>query len=107
VALVALAIVACRTPPPEPIAFAERALVVENRTADSWDNVEIWVNDHYRVTKPRMLPGERFSVPLNAFVAGFGQRFDPGRQAVHGVEVTASVPGGQPVKLVWGKGRRR
>jgi hypothetical protein len=40
-------------------------------------------------------------------VAGFGQRFDPVRQAVQGVEVTASTTDGAPVKLVLGKGRRR
>jgi hypothetical protein len=98
---------ACRTPPPEPITFADKAVIVENITPDEWQNVEVWVNDHYRVTRSRMAPGERFSVPLSAFVAGFGQRFDPVRQGVRGVEVTATGPGGRPVKLDWGTGRRR
>jgi hypothetical protein len=98
---------ACRTPPAEPITFADKAVVVENATADEWQNVEVWVNDHYRVTRSRMVPGERFSIPLSAFVAGFGQRFDPVRQGVRGVEVTAAGPGGRPVKLDWGTGRRR
>ena len=75
--------------------------------ADEWQNVEVWLNDHYRVTKSRMPPGERFSIPLSAFVAGFGQRFDAARQPIRGVEVTASAAGGRPVKLVWGTGRRR
>lgn len=97
----------CRTPPPEPITFVERAIVVENRTGEEWQNVEIWLNDHYRVTKSRMAPGERFAIPLNAFVAGFGQRFDPARQSIRGVEVTAKAEGDRPVKVVWGTGRRR
>jgi opacity protein-like surface antigen len=97
----------CRKPPPEPIAFEGRAIVVENLTADEWQNVEVWLNDHYRVTKSRMPPGERFSIPLSAFVAGFGQRFDARRQPIRGVEVTATARDGRPVKLVWGTGRRR
>ena len=103
----AVASLACRTPPPEPITFQDRAIVVENQTADEWQNVEVWLNDHYRVTKSRMPPGERFSIPLSAFVAGFGQRFDAARQPIRGVEVSASAPGGRPVRLVWGTGRRR
>jgi hypothetical protein len=102
-----LGVPGCGTPPPEPISFEGRAIVVTNLTADEWQNVEVWLNDHYRVTKSRMPPGERFSIPLSAFVAGFGQRFDPARQPFRGVEVTASAPGGRAVKLVWGTGRRR
>jgi hypothetical protein len=103
----ALAVSSCRKPPPEPITFQDRSLVVENLTADEWQNVEVWLNDHYRVTKSRMPPGERFSIPFSAFVAGFGQRFDAARQSIRGVEVTASVAGGRPIRLVWGTGRRR
>ena len=97
----------CRDEPPEPITFVDRAIVVQNLTADEWQNVEIWLNNHYRVTKSRMPPGERFSVPFSAFVAGFGQRFDAARQPIRGVEVNAAGPGGSKVRLVWGEGRRR
>lgn len=109
----AAGIAACRTERPDPIAIKGAVLTVENQTEVEWRNVEIWVNDHYRVTKPRMPPGERFSVPLTAFVEGFGRRFDPRRQAVRGIEVTAeahdpaSSAGGWPIRLVWGTGRRR
>jgi hypothetical protein len=107
-ALVAgLADSACRRIPPEPITFTGRAVVVENLTTDEWQNVEVWLNDHYRVTKSRMPPGELFSIPLSAFVAGFGQRFDAARQPIRGIEVAAAAPGGRAVKLVWGTGRRR
>jgi hypothetical protein len=106
-AMAVLALSSCRKPPPEPITFEGRAIIVENLTADEWQHVEVWLNDHYRVTKSRMPPGERFVIPLSAFVAGFGQRFDAGRQPIRGVEVDATAPGGQPVRLVWGTGRRR
>jgi len=106
-ALTGLVSAACGAPPPGPITIGERALTVENQSADDWQSVEVWVNDHYRVTKSRMPSGERFAIPLTAFVAGFGQRFDPARQAVQGIEVTASTKDGTPVKLVLGRGRRR
>ena len=101
------AVSACRSVPPEPITFTDRAIVVENLTTDEWQNVEVWLNDHYRVTKSRMPPGERFSIPFSAFVAGFGQRFEAAKQPIRGVEVAATAPGGRAVKLVWGTGRRR
>lgn len=97
---------ACREKP-DPIQIQQRALVVENQTGAAWANVEVWVNDHYRVTRTRMEPGERFAIPLDTFVAGFGQRFDAARQSLTGVEVTATGDDGRPVTLTWGKGRRR
>lgn len=110
VAGLAVAAMMCRTGsngPPRDIVVEGNALTVVNNSAAVWDNVEIWLNDHYHVTRSRMLPGERFSVPLNAFVAGFGQRFVPGRQVVKGIEVTGMAAGGTPVRLTWGEGRRR
>jgi hypothetical protein len=105
---VALALLsACGSEPPRPITFTGSQVTVENQTPDEWRDVEIWVNDHYRVTRASMPPGERFAVPLDAFVAGFGQRFNPKRQVVQGVEVTAKTGRGAPVRIVWGQGRRQ
>jgi len=98
---------ACSSQAPPPIRVEARALTVENQSRETWENVEIWLNDHYRATRSRMPAGERFTVPLDAFVAGFGQRFVPGRQVVKGIEVTATSRSGQAVRLVWGEGRRR
>jgi hypothetical protein len=103
----ALMLQSCSGEPPKAIIVDARAITVVNHSQESWENVEIWLNDHYRVTRPRMRAGERFGVPLNAFVAGFGQRFVPGRQVVRGVEVTATTAKGQAVRLVFGEGRRR
>lgn len=98
---------ACTPEPPEAIHIDGRVMTVTNTSHDVWLNVEVWLNDHYRVTKPRMPPGERLGIPLDAFVAGFGQRFNAARQVVQGIEVTATTAGGRPVRLVWGRGRRR
>jgi hypothetical protein len=104
---IALVMTACSSERPRDIIVDARAITVVNHSQESWENVEIWLNDHYRVTRSRMGAGERFGVPLNAFVAGFGQRFVPGRQVVKGIEVTATTAKGQAVRLVFGEGRRR
>jgi hypothetical protein len=107
VAIVAGASVACRDEARATIRIEGKLLTVENLTADEWLNVEIWLNNHYRVTKARMPAGERLGVPLDVFVAGFGQRFSPARQVVQGIEVTATTTRGTPVKVVWGSGRKK
>ena len=96
---------ACSTPP-EPLVVEGNIIRLENHTDTTWTDVEIWVNDHYRVTRSKIVPGERLQVPLDVFVAGFGQRFDTRRQHVKGIEVTGKQ-GNEPLKLVWGEGRRK
>lgn len=105
-ALVVVVLSACRAPI-EPIVVRAERVVVTNTTADSWRDVEVWVNDHYRVTAATLAPGGVFDAPLSSFVAGFGQRFDVSRQPVRGVEVTARTADGAAMTLVWGEGRRR
>lgn len=97
---------ACRQPI-EPLVVDAHQVVVTNTTSTRWTDVEIWINDHYRATAARLEPRGRFHAPLDAFVAGFGQRFDPRRQPVRGVEVTATTDTGQSIRLTWGEGRRR
>ena len=82
-------------------------VTIENQTSADWSDVEVWLNDHYRVTAASLGAKGRLEASLNVFVAGFGQRFDHRRQYVFGLEVTARSARGAPVKLVWGKGRRR
>jgi hypothetical protein len=105
-AAAALVFVSGCGPQPERLQLQGRMLTVFNDSDRAWRSVEIWVNDYYRVTRDTIAPGERFQVPLNSFVAGFGQRFPP-RQNVTGVEVTATDSTGDAVRLVLGNGRRR
>lgn len=91
--------------PPEPLRIEGNVVRIENHTKTTWTGVEIWVNDHYRAMKSTIVPGERVDVPLDVFIAGFGQRFDPRRQTVKGIEVTGKQ-GDKPLKLVWGEGRK-
>lgn len=105
-ALVALAALAACGAPPERLSLEDRTITVFNDSGEAWNGVEIWVNDHYRVTRDAIAAGERFVVPVETLVAGFGQRFDPTRP-VSGIEVTATDASGDPVRLTWGEGRRR
>jgi hypothetical protein len=91
---------------PERLQVNDRTVILFNDSRREWRSVEIWLNDHYRVTRDRMAPGERFTVPLDVFVAGFGQRFARNQQ-VRGIEVTATDSAGEPVRLVYGERRRR
>ena len=105
-ALAGLSLIIACSPAPERLSLEGRTIRVYNDSGEPWNDVEIWVNDHYRVTRDTIAPAERFVVPLETFVAGFGQRFGQ-HQHVTGIEVTATDGSGDPVRIVWGNGRRR
>jgi hypothetical protein len=108
-AIVALAAIAsaCATEPPPIIRVRDIDVVIQNQTAGAWSGVEVWVNDHFRVTAASLDVGQIFVAPLNEFVAAYGQRFDRHRQPVFGVLVTARGGDGRPVRITWGKVRRK
>ena len=105
--VVLAAVAGCKGEEPLSIIVASDRITVINRTDRRWSHVDVWLNDHYRVQAPELLPGQRLDVPISVFVAGFGQLFDPKKQVPFGVEVDAKGADGQPVTLTWGKGRRR
>jgi hypothetical protein len=102
-----LCALACKGEEPVPIRVGTDRITVINLTDAAWRDVDVWLNDHYRAQVRELAAGQRVEVPLGVFVAGFGQRFDPKKQIPSGVEVDAVAADGKPVKLVWGKGRRR
>ncbi len=107
VAAVVTAVAACSKDEPRPIVVTSNQVSVINMTSVTWTGVDVWLNDHYRAQAQVLLPGQRLDVPIGVFIAGFGQRFDPKKQAPFGIEVTATGSDGKPVRLTWGKGRRR
>ena len=106
VVIAVAALVSCSVETPEPIQISGNRLMVVNQTPHRWSNVEVWMNNHYRVTLPRLEAGQRFDVPLDAFVAGNGHRFQPKNQRVDGIQVLAKSADGTAVKINWGKGRQ-
>jgi hypothetical protein len=106
IAMAVTALPRCGGETPEPIQINGNRLSVFNLTAHRWSNVEVWMNNHYRVTLPRLEAGQRFDVPLDAFVAGNGHRFQPKNQRPEGIQVLAKSADGTDVKINWGKGRQ-
>jgi hypothetical protein len=49
--LVVLALAAACAREPERLTIEGRTITVFNDTGDPWKDIEIWVNDHYRVTR--------------------------------------------------------
>jgi hypothetical protein len=105
--VLALGLAGCHQEDRVPIRVQPDRITITNLTDATWSGVEVWLNDHYRAQAPELEPGQRLDVPLGVFVAGFGQRFDVKRQSPFGVEVSAQGSDGKPVRITWGKGRRR
>jgi hypothetical protein len=101
VAGVAIVVMAagCSKRPEDPLKLEGNLLTVDNRTSQEWTAVEIWLNTHYRVTTNSIPAGGRFQVPLDAFVAGFGQRFNFRRQQIVDLRLAAKLPDGTPLEL--------
>ena len=89
----------CSTPPVEPLKLDGNMLTVDNGSTRDWTGVEIWLNKNHRVTVPSIPAGGRMQVPLDAFVAGFGQRFNFRRTQVTDLRLTAKLPDGTPLEL--------
>jgi hypothetical protein len=90
-----------------PILVGEGRVVVTNMTGNAWSDVDVWLNDYYRAQVERLQPDQRLEVPLNVFVSGYGQRFQPHRQQVKSVEVKARGASGERITLSWGAGQGR
>jgi hypothetical protein len=98
-AIAAIAVAGCSKPPQDPLTLEGNLLTVDNRSSSEWTNVEIWLNTYYRVTTTSIAAGGRFQVPLDAFVAGFGQRFNFRRAQIVDLRLSAKLPDGQPIEL--------
>ncbi len=97
----------CRSDQRRAIRVEERRVVITNLTGTSWSDVEVWLNGYYRAQARGLAADQRLEVPLDVFISGWRQRFDPRRQAPAGIEVTARGADGRAIALSWGTGRRR
>lgn len=101
-AAVALAsiVAACSARPPiEPLKLDGNMLTVSNLSQDDWAGVEIRLNKNHSVRMASIPAGGRLQVPLDAFVAGFGQRFNYHRTPITDLRLTATLPDGKPLAL--------
>jgi hypothetical protein len=103
----ALVLVAACTQPPPAFRLDGSRLQIQNQTDRTWVDVEIWLNDHYRVQIRSLASRQIAVVPLDVFVAGYGQRFNPKKQVVYGIEVSVRNGAAREAVLVWGKGKKK
>jgi hypothetical protein len=91
---------ACRQPPPiEPLQLDGNMLTVNNRSTSEWKDVEIKLNLNHTVRVASIPAGGRMQVPLDAFVAGFGQRFNYKRTQITDLRLKATLPDGTPLEI--------
>ena len=74
-------------------------LTVANRSANDWSDVEIWLNRNHSVRVRSIPAGGRLQIPLDTFVAGFGQRFNYRRMQITDLRLKAKLPDGSPLEL--------
>jgi len=98
---------ACGREPLPALKFDSSRLQIQNQTERTWADVEIWLNDHYRVQIPSLAPKQLAVVPLDVFVAGYGQRFNPKKQVIYGIEVSVRDGAKRVAVLEWGKGKKK
>ena len=89
----------CASKPVEPLVLDGNLLTVDNRTSRAWTGVEIWLNHYYRVQVKEIPAGGRFQAPLDAFVEGYGRRFDFHAAQVRDLRLTAKLPDGSPIEI--------
>ena len=86
----------------EAILVADGAVTVRNQTDREWQNVRIWVNEHY-AGAARVIPAGGFvREPLSRFVAAQGQTINIASTRIDSVVVLANNPDGTRVRVVWG-----
>ena len=92
--------IGCRGRPPiEPLKLDGGMLTVDNRSSSDWTGVEIWLNRNHSVRVASIPAGGRQQVPLDAFVAGFGQRFNYKRTQITDLRLKARLPDGKPLEI--------
>lgn len=99
VAASALLAIGCSGPPIEPLKLDGNMLTVDNRSDSDWKNVEIWLNTYYRLKTDAIPAKGRFQAPLDAFVAGFGQRFQFRSMQIRDLRLNATLPDGKPLEI--------
>jgi hypothetical protein len=97
--LICIMAAACSSPVSRPIQVHRNLLTVDNQTSRDWLDVEIWINQQYRLTVSRIAARSRFTATLDVFVAGFGQRFDVKRQRIDDLRLKARERDGTPVDV--------
>jgi hypothetical protein len=85
----------------EPLVVDRARITLINQTREEWRNVELKLNGYYAARSDALAPGARVDAPIDRFQNGFGRYFDPSRERVREVVVTATTARGEPIRLTW------
>jgi hypothetical protein len=96
----AVTLAACR-PPPDPIVVRQQRITISNPTDEPWNEVQVDVNGYYRAQTRTLGPKGRLDIPVHQMQNAYGRFFDPKRERVQDVKVTATTEGGKAVEHTW------
>jgi hypothetical protein len=74
-------------------------LTIHNDTDETWSNVEVILNQHFRIQPKDIEPDGIVQAPLDIFVAGYGQRFNFKTMQITDLRLKAKRPNGQPLEV--------
>jgi hypothetical protein len=74
-------------------------LTIYNDTDETWSNVEVILNQHFRIQPKDIEPDGIVQAPLDIFVAGYGQRFNFKTMQIKDLRLKAKRPNGEPFEL--------
>ena len=74
-------------------------LTIYNDTAETWSDVEVILNQHFRIQPKDIAPDGIVQAPLDIFVAGYGQRFNFKTMQITDLRLKAKRPNGEPIEL--------
>ena len=101
IAVAGLAVTAaCRGRPVEVLELDSSQVSVVNHSGQVWRDVEVWINQQFRVTTPMIMNNQAFHARLEHFVTGYGQKFNFSRMQINDVRMKARGEDGAPVEIV-------
>ena len=74
-------------------------LTIHNGTDETWSDVEVILNQHFRIQPKDIEPNGIVQAPLDVFVAGYGQRFNFKTMQITDLRLKAKRPDGQPFEV--------
>ena len=74
-------------------------LTIDNGTDETWSDVEVILNQHFRIQPKDIEPDGIVQAPLDIFVAGYGQRFNFKPMQITDLRLKAKRPDGQPFEV--------
>jgi len=90
---------ACSEPTRPALNLDGNRLTIHNDTDETWSDVEVILNQHFRIQPKDIEPNGIVQAPLDVFVAGYGQRFNFKTMQIKDLRLTAKRPNGEPIEL--------